>query len=62
MRNLIKDECGVDSEDRRFIMIGCQHVPGFGAVAVGGKVNVDKVTPGMVELAKQTMIQHPKIR
>jgi len=62
MRNLIKDECGVDPEERRFIMVGCENVPGFEAVALGGKVNVAKVTPGVVELAKQTLIQHPKIR
>lgn len=62
MRNLIKDECGVDPEERRFIIIGCENIPGFDAVAAGGKVNVEKVTPGMVELAKQTQLQHPKIR
>lgn len=62
MRNLIKDECGVDPDERRFIIVGCQDVPGFEAVAAGGKVNVQKVTPGMVELAKKTMIQYPKIR
>lgn len=62
MRNLIKDECGVDPEERRFIMIGCENVPGFEAVAAGGKVNVAKVTPGMVQLAKETIIANPKIR
>jgi len=62
MRNLIKDECGVDPEERRFIMIGCEKVPGFDAVAAGGKVNVAKVTPGMVELAKKTVLENPKIR
>lgn len=62
MRNLIKDECGVDPEERRFIMVGCEKVPGFDAVAEGGKVNVQYVTPGMVELAKKTLLEHPKIR
>jgi len=62
MRNLIKDECGVDPEERRYIMIGCENVPGFDAVAKGGKVNVQYVTPGMVQLAKQTLIAHPKMR
>lgn len=62
MRNLIKDECGVDPEERRFIIVGCETVPGFEAVAEGKKVNVQKVTPGMVELAKQTLIKFPKIR
>jgi len=62
MRNLIKDECGVDPDERRFVIVGCQDVPGFEAVAAGGKVNVQKVTPGMVELAKKTLHQYPKIR
>jgi hypothetical protein len=62
MRNLIKDECGVDPEERRFVIVGCQNVPGFEAVAAGGKVNTVKVTPGMVELAKQTLKQYPKMR
>jgi len=62
MRNLIKDECGVDPDERRYVIIGCQDVPGFEAVAEGGKVNVEKVTPGMVELANHTLKQYPKIR
>lgn len=62
MRNLIKDECGVDPEERRFIMVGCENVPGFDAVAKGGKVNVNYVTPGIVEIAKKTLLEHPKIR
>lgn len=62
MRNLIKDECGVDPDERRFIIVGAQDVPGFEAVAAGGKVNVEKVTPGMVELCHQTLKQFPKVR
>jgi len=62
MRNLIKDECGVDPEERRFIMIGCENVPGFEAVAEGGKVNVEYCTPGIVQLALQTIQVNPKIR
>lgn len=62
MRNLIKDECGVDPEERRFIIVGCQDVPGFEAVAEGKKVNVQKVTPGMVEKAKKCIADYPKLR
>merc|ERR1719263_1232356 len=49
MRSLIKDECGVDPEEKRFIMVGCEDVPGFEAVAKGEKVDVQLVTPGMVQ-------------
>merc|ERR1719456_1815353 len=62
MRNLIKDECGVDPEERRFVIVGAQDVPGFEAVALGEKVDTVKVTPGMVKLAKDTLIKYPKIR
>jgi len=62
MRNLIKSECGVDPEEKRFLIVGCENVPGFEAVALGGKVDVDKVTPGMVQLAKEMMKDHPEVR
>lgn len=62
MRDLIKDECGVDPDEKRFVIVGCQDVPGFEAVAAGDKVDVKAVTPGMVEKAKQVLKQHPNIR
>jgi len=62
MRNLIKDECGVDPEEKRFIMVGCENVDGFEQVALGGKVDVAKVTPGMVTLAREVLRKEPKIR
>jgi len=62
MRPLIKDECGVDPEENRYVIVGAEDVPGFEAVAVGGKVDVEKVTPGMVAKAKQTLRDHPGIR
>jgi len=62
MRSLIKDECGVDPEEKRFVIVGCQDVAGFEAVAAGGKVNVAKVTPGMVDLCFKTLKANPSIR
>lgn len=62
MRDLIKDECGVDPEEERFVIVGCEEVPGFQAVAEGGKVDVQKVTPGMVAQAKKAMQENPGIR
>merc|ERR1719230_668981 len=59
MRGLIKDECGVDPEEKRFIIVGCQDVPGFEAVELGEKVDTAKVTPGMVKKAKQVLIKYP---
>lgn len=62
MRDLIKEECGVDHNESRFIMVGCEDVPGFEQVALGGKVDVKKVTPGVVAKAKEVLQQHPTIR
>lgn len=52
MKDLIKDECGVDPDESRFVIVGCQDVEGFEAVAEGGKVPVAEVTPGMVAKAQ----------
>ena len=35
MSELIKQECGIDTQDHRFYNIGAQNVPGFEAVALG---------------------------
>ena len=62
MKELIKDECGVDPDEERFVIVGCQDVPGFEAVALGEKVNVEAVTPGMVEKLKSVITEHPTLR
>merc|ERR1711972_1118928 len=62
MRNLIKDECGVDAHEKRFVIVGAQNVPGFDAVEAGGKVDIAKVTPGMVALCQATLKKHPHLR
>jgi hypothetical protein len=35
MTDLIRKECGVDTHEKRFIIIGCEDVEGFDAVALG---------------------------
>jgi len=62
MNSLIEEQCGVNPEDTRFHIVGCQDVDGFEAVAVGGKVDVPKVTPGIVALAKAELAKNPSIR
>jgi len=62
MRDLIRDECGVDTQDQRYIIVGCQDVDGFEAVADGDKVDVEKVAPGVVQLAKDVVAEHPDLR
>eukprot|EP00746_Dinoflagellata_sp_MGD_P142024 gnl/MRDRNA2_/MRDRNA2_75035_c0_seq1.p1 gnl/MRDRNA2_/MRDRNA2_75035_c0~~gnl/MRDRNA2_/MRDRNA2_75035_c0_seq1.p1 ORF type:complete len:794 (+),score=156.32 gnl/MRDRNA2_/MRDRNA2_75035_c0_seq1:152-2533(+) len=62
MKALIKDECGVDPDEKRYIIVGCENVPGFEAVALGQKVDTKKVTPGIVKLVKDTIKINPAIR
>jgi len=52
MVELIRDECGVDTQAKRYHIIGGQDIPGFEAVALGEKVDTVKVEPGMVALCK----------
>ena len=63
MRDLIRDECGVDTQDKRYNIVGCEDVPHFGdEVAEGKKVNTKLATPGIVKLAKEALKKYPKSR
>ena len=62
MRGLIRDECGVDTHDKRYHIVGAENVPGFEAVAEGGKVDTAKVTPGIVDLCKRVLAKYPNTR
>jgi len=61
MRELVKEECHIDTEDKRLIVVGCEDVPGFEAVALGEKVPVADVMPGMVAKAKKSLEENPQI-
>ena len=63
MRDLIRDECGVDTEQERYIIVGCEDIPHFGEeVAAGDKVDTDLATPGMVQKALEVQKANPEIR
>jgi len=62
MHDLIKDECGVDPEDPRFLFVGCEDVPGLERVALGQKVDVASVTPGIVRKAQSVLQACPAVR
>merc|ERR1712176_592965 len=53
---------GFDVDDSRFIIKGCQNVPGFDAVEKGEKVDVAYVTPGMVKMVKDILVKQPNLR
>jgi len=52
----------INVDDSRFVIYGCQDVPGFQAVAEGKKVDVEYVTPGMVHMTKDILKKEPTIR
>ncbi|XP_029211648.1 dimethylsulfonioproprionate lyase 7-like isoform X2 [Acropora millepora] len=63
MRDLIRDECGVDTQDKRYNIVGCEDVPYFGqAVANGDKVNIEEATPWIVRKAVHALFKYPKSR
>lgn len=59
MHDLIARSCGVDVHDNRYVIVGCENVPGFEAVERGEKVNVRQVQPGIVDLAKHAIADNP---
>jgi len=62
MRPLIKRTAGVDLSQERFIILGCEDVEGFDAVAAGSKVDVWRVTLPLVRLALQSLVAEPRIK
>ena len=62
MRDLIRVECGVDTQDQRYHIVGCEDVDGFEAVAFGEKVDTNKVEPGVVKKAMEALEMYPDSR
>merc|ERR1712179_328925 len=54
--------CGFSIVDPRVKIVGCEDVPGFQAVADGGKVDVAKVDPGIVALVNDKLKTNPKVK
>lgn len=61
-KDVLLSHCGFNVDDDRFIIIGLQDVDGFDAVAKGEKVDVERVTPGVVAKAKAVIKKNPSIR
>merc|ERR1719329_789660 len=61
-KDTLLSQCGFDVDDSRFIIMGCQDVPGFDAVSLGEKVDVEIVTPGIVKMTMGILNRQPAIR
>merc|ERR1712194_91232 len=61
-KDALLNHCGFDVDETRFVIAGCENVPGFDAVAKGGKVDVGYVTPGIVKMTQELLQKQPSIR
>ena len=55
MLGLIKERAGVDLHKDRYVIVGCEAVPGFEAVANGDPVIYEDVEPGMIDLTRKVL-------
>ena len=63
MRPLIIKQCGIDVDNSRFVIVDCKDVPVLGdALENGTKVDVEKATPHVVQLAKRTVADNKTLR
>merc|ERR1719265_517058 len=60
-KEVLLSQCGFNVDDDRFIIVGCQDVPGFDAVARGEAVPIQTVQPGIVKVALEALRERPKI-
>lgn len=61
MHDVVALDCGVDWNADCYVLVGCQDVPGFDAVAHGEPVDLNTVTPGIVKKALQVLREHKDI-
>jgi len=61
-KDILLNQCGFDVDDTRFIIKGCQAIPGFDAVEKGEHVDVEYVTPGMIDMVRGILSDDPSIR
>jgi len=62
MKKRLRHHYNIDPENRRYNVIGCDkgRVDGFEAVSEGSRVDTAKVEKGVVKLAQESLIKHPK--
>lgn len=62
MKSVVANECCEKIFEDRFVIVGCQDIDGFDAVENGTKVDRQRVMPGIVNMAKDVMKEHPDLR
>ena len=62
MNKLIYELCSVNTDDDKLIIVGCEDVPGFEAVALGEKVDTKLVEPNLVKKTQELIMEYPDIK
>lgn len=61
-KGFLLDQCGFEVDSKRFLIRGCQDLPGFDAVAKGEQVDVNLVQPAMVKMTMDILEKNENIR
>lgn len=61
-KDFMAKHCGFQVDAKRFMIKGCQDLPGFDAVAKGEEVDVNKVQPHIVKLVMDLLAKNEAIR
>ncbi|KAK3286813.1 hypothetical protein CYMTET_5644 [Cymbomonas tetramitiformis] len=59
--DMLLQDCGVDVDVDRFVVLGLQNVPGFDAVAKGEAVDASVVQPGIVAAVQKMCTDEPDV-
>lgn len=59
MHDLIKSICGVETHEDKYVLVGCEDVPGFDPIFVGEELNLPLAEKGIVAKAMQVIREHP---
>lgn len=62
LHSTIQAECGIDSRDGRYHVIGCEDVDGLDAVDFKEKVDSERVEPGVVRKALEALDRFPETK
>merc|ERR1712087_170167 len=58
MHDLVKDMCCVETHSEKYVIVGCEDVPGFEPIFEGGKLDIKRATRGIIAKAKKIIKDH----
>jgi hypothetical protein len=58
MHDVIREMCGVETHEEKYIIVGCEDVPGFEPIFEAGKLDIELATAGIVAKALKVCEDH----